>query len=87
MLHFKEKHLKFWKTSAPWSMVSLWKGYFEFIFSSLDDLSAIRSIGSWNISSGFLRTFAWKADFNPHTVQHTIAQTWICINGLAREYW
>ncbi|MCI08844.1 NADPH:quinone oxidoreductase-like, partial [Trifolium medium] len=30
---------------------------------------------------------AWTADFNPHTVQHTIAQTWIRIHGLAREYW
>ncbi|KAK2442246.1 hypothetical protein QL285_013459 [Trifolium repens] len=87
MLDLKAKILKFWKTSAPWSMVSLGKGYFEFIFSSLDDLSAIRSIGSWNLSPGFLRTFAWTADFNPHIVQHTIAQTWIRIHGLAREYW
>jgi hypothetical protein len=87
MLDLKAKILKFWKTSAPWFMVSLGKGYFELIFSFLDDLSAIRSIGSWNLSPGFLRTFAWTADFNPHTVQHTIAQTWIRIHGLAREYW
>ncbi|GAU30141.1 hypothetical protein TSUD_360340 [Trifolium subterraneum] len=68
-------------------MVSLGKDYFEFIFSSLDDLCAIISIGSWNLSPGFLRTFGWTTDFNPHNVQHTIAQTWIRIHGLAREYW
>jgi len=47
----------------------------------------IRPIGSWNLSSGFLRTFAWTANFNPHTVQQTVAQTWIHLHGLAREYW
>ncbi|KAK2360275.1 hypothetical protein QL285_085560 [Trifolium repens] len=68
-------------------MVSLGKGYFEFNFSSLDDLSAVRSIGFWNLSPGLLRTFAWSADFNPHNVQPSNAQTWIHIHGLAREYW
>jgi hypothetical protein len=83
----KARILKFWKTNAPWSMVSLGKGYFEFNFSSLDDLSAVRSIGFWNLSPGLLRTFAWSADFNPHNVQPSNAQTWIRIHGLAREYW
>jgi hypothetical protein len=53
----------------------------------LDDLSAGRSIGSWNLEPGLLKTFAWTADFNPHTMQHTYAQRWICIRGLTHEYW
>ncbi|GAU50339.1 hypothetical protein TSUD_243170 [Trifolium subterraneum] len=56
MLELKAKILNFWKMNAPWSMVSLGKG--------------------------FLRTFVWTADFNPHSVQHTIAQTWIRIHAL-----
>jgi len=52
----------------------------------MNDLSAVRSIGSWNLSSSFLETFAWTADFNPHTVHQTIAQTWIHLHGLARDY-
>jgi hypothetical protein len=40
MQDLKERILKFWKTNEEWSMVSLGKGYYEFIFSSLDDLSA-----------------------------------------------
>lgn len=68
-------------------MVLLGKSYFEFIFSSLDDLSAVRSTGVWNLSSGFLQTFAWTADFNLRKVQQTIAQTWIRLHGHAREYW
>ncbi|PNX78340.1 hypothetical protein L195_g034318 [Trifolium pratense] len=50
----KAQILKFWETNAPWCMVSLGNGYFEFIFSSINDLSAIRSIGSWNLSPGAL---------------------------------
>jgi hypothetical protein len=86
LLDLKERISKFWQTKGPWSMAPLGKGYFEFVFSSLDDLSAVRSIGSWNLSPGFLRTFAWTADFNPHKVQQTIAQTWIRLHGLSREY-
>jgi len=87
MLDLKERISKFWQTKGPWSMALLGKGYFEFVFSSLDDLSAVRSIGAWNLSPGFLRTFGWTADFNPHKVQQTIAQTWIRLHGLFREYW
>jgi hypothetical protein len=87
MQDLKERILKFWKTNEQWSIVSLGKGYYEFIFSSLDDLSAVRSLGFWNLSPGLLMTFAWSVDFNPFTAQPTDAQTWIRIHGLAREYW
>lgn len=87
LLDLKDIILKFWKTSASWSMVPLGNGSFEFVFTSLNDLCAVRSIGSWNLSPGFLKTFAWTADFNPQTVQQTVAQTWIHLHGLAREYW
>jgi len=86
-LDLKARIFKFWKTHAPWSMASLGKGYFEFEFSSLDDLSTVRSVGSWNISPGLLRTFSWTPDFNPLTMQQTTTQTWVRIHGLAREYW
>jgi len=75
-LDLKARIFKFWKTHAPWSMASLGKGYFEFEFSSLDDLSA------WNLSPGLLRTFSWTPDFNPLTMQQTTAQTWVRIMGL-----
>lgn len=86
-LDLKARIFKFWKTNAPWSMASLGKGYYEFEFSSLDDLSAVRSVGSWNLSPGLLRMFSWTPDFNPFTMQQTTAQTWVRIHGLAREYW
>jgi len=87
MIDLKARISKFWKTNAPWSMVSPGKGYFEFIFSSLDDLRAARSIWSWNLAPGLLRTFVWTTDFNPHTVQQANALTWIHIHGLLCEYW
>ncbi|AES65236.2 hypothetical protein MTR_2g036980 [Medicago truncatula] len=54
MLDLKARIFKFWKTNAPWSMASLGIGYFEFVFSSLDYLSVVRSVGSWNLSLGAL---------------------------------
>ncbi|AES72172.1 DUF4283 domain protein [Medicago truncatula] len=82
LLDLKDKILKFWKTSASWSMAPLGNGYFEFVFTSLNDLCDVRSIGSSNLSPDFLSTFAWTADFNPHTVQQTVAQTWIHLHGV-----
>jgi len=73
MIDLKARISKFWKTNMPRSLVSLGKGYIEFIFSSLDDLSAVRSIGSWNLALCLLRTFAWPVDFNPQTVQQANA--------------
>ncbi|GAU51552.1 hypothetical protein TSUD_414150 [Trifolium subterraneum] len=60
---------------------------FQSLNTSDYDLSAVRSIGFWNLSPGLLRTFDWSADFNRFTVQPNNAQVWICIHGLAREYW
>lgn len=60
----RQESLNFGSKKCPWSMVSSSKCYFKFIFSSLDDLSTIRSIWSWNFSSGLLKTFSWTACFN-----------------------
>jgi hypothetical protein len=83
MQDLKERILKFWKTNEEWSMVSLGKGFFEFIFSSLYDLSAVRSLGFWNLSPILLRTFVWSADFKTYIVQPTNAQIWIRTHGVA----
>ncbi|XP_058783669.1 uncharacterized protein LOC131658389 [Vicia villosa] len=83
----KEKLLGLWKSLGKWGLTSLGKGYFEFSFSSLEDVRKVRSISSWNLNPGILKLFTWSKDFNPAMLKQSSAQVWVCIHGLAQEYW
>jgi hypothetical protein len=76
-----------WKDLSRWGVISLGKGYFEFTFSSLEDVRRVRSVPSWNINPGILKLFAWTKDFNPKLQQNTSVQVWVKIFGLSQEYW
>jgi len=76
-----------WKNLGQWSMSSLGKGYFEFIFTSLEDVKRVRSLPSWNLNPGFLKLFAWSKDFNPSLQNSSTAQVWVRLHGLSQEYW
>lgn len=66
---------------------SLGKGYFEFAFSSLEDLKRVGSIVSWNLNVGFIKFFVWTRDFSPNTQQNTSAQVWVMFHGVPQKYW
>jgi hypothetical protein len=83
----RSKLASLWKSIGKWGVTSLGKGYFEFSFSSLEDMQSVRTLGSWNLSPGYLKLFAWTHDFNPSMQQQSNAQVWIRIYGLAQEYW
>ncbi|KAK2455694.1 hypothetical protein QL285_003121 [Trifolium repens] len=76
-----------WKAIGKWGIISLGKGYYEFSFSSLEDMRSVRSVSSWNLAPGMLKLFAWNPDFNPSLQQQSSAQVWIRIHGLSQEYW
>jgi hypothetical protein len=61
----KDKLSLIWKDLSRWGIISLGKGFYEFTFSSLEDVRRVRSSPSWNINPGFLKLFAWSRDFNP----------------------
>jgi hypothetical protein len=42
----KDKLSIIWKGLSKWGIISLGKGFFEFIFSSLEDVKRVRSIPS-----------------------------------------
>lgn len=65
----------------------LGKGFYEFSFSSIEDLRKVWSVGSWNLEPGILRLSSWSPDFNPSLVKQTNTQCWIRIIGLPQEYW
>ncbi|CAL0315585.1 unnamed protein product [Lupinus luteus] len=68
-------------------MVSLGRGYYDFSFSSLDDMRSVCAVGAWNLHPGFLRLYLWTPDFNPALQKFTHAQCWVKIIGLPQEYW
>ncbi|MCH83819.1 hypothetical protein A2U01_0004645 [Trifolium medium] len=83
----KDKLAPLWKDLARWGVTSLGKGYYEFVFSSLEDVRRVRSIASWSLNPGTLKLFAWTKDFNPKIQQNFSAQVWVRMYGLAQEYW
>jgi len=83
----KSKLATIWKGLSKWGVTSLGKGYYEFIFTSLEDVKRVRSVASWNLNPGTLKLFAWTKDFDPKTQINTSAQVWVRFYGLAQEYW
>jgi hypothetical protein len=83
----KNKLAPLWKDLARWGVASLGKGFYEFTFSSLEDVRRVRSIASWNLNPGILKLFTWTRDFNPRAQQNSSAQVWVRFHGLAQEYW
>lgn len=68
---------------GQWKIVPIGKGFYEFAFSSVEDLKRVLSVGSWMINPGTLRLFSWAPDFKPNLVKQTI----IKILALPQEYW
>jgi hypothetical protein len=71
-----------WSSIANWDVRSIGKGFFEFDFSSQDDLRTICSAGAWNLKVGILRLSKWVPDFCPGVQKQTNAQVWIRLTNL-----
>jgi hypothetical protein len=78
---------KLWKTKGSWEMISLGRGFYEFSFSSSDDLRTSLALGTVNLKPGLLRFSRWSKDFNKYAQRLTYAQVWICLLDLPQEYW
>lgn len=76
-----------WKSLGRWGVISLGKGFYEFVFSSVEDLRRVRSVSSWNLNPGILKLFAWSQNFSANNQYQTNAQVWVRIYGLSQEYW
>lgn len=83
----RNKLAPLWKNLGKWGVTSLGKGYYEFCFSTLEDLKRVRSNASWNLNPGILKLFSLTKDFCPSLQTSTTAKVWVRIYSLAREYW
>ncbi|XP_058752917.1 uncharacterized protein LOC131626115 [Vicia villosa] len=87
VVNLRNKLLELWPAIGKWGVTSLGKGFFEFSFSSLEDVQRVRSVSAWSLPQGILKLFPWTKDFVPSTLKQTSAKVWIRIHGLSQEYW
>ncbi|XP_058766038.1 uncharacterized protein LOC131639570 [Vicia villosa] len=71
--------MSLWPSIGKWGITSLRKGFYEFAFSSLEDVQRVRFVNAWSLSQGVLKLFPWSKDFTPETLKQTLAQVWIRI--------
>jgi hypothetical protein len=83
----KIKLTAMWNTINHWRMVSLGRGYYEFQFTSYENMRMAWSSGTVNLRPEILRLSKWTNDFNSHTQRQTHAQIWIRLMELPQEYW
>jgi hypothetical protein len=76
-----------WKPLNKWGLVSLGRGFYEFVFSDAEDVQRVRAVLSWNLKPGFLKFFAWNRDFNSNNDKQITVQCWVCFLELPQEYW
>lgn len=83
----KTKLSQYLKGLSVWGMQFIGRGYYEFTFTTLEDVRRVRFAASWNLNPGFLKLFPWTRDFNPKLQKNSSAQVLVKIHGLAQEYW
>lgn len=83
----KVKLSALWNPSCPWHLVSLGRDFYEFQFTSYEDMRLAWSMGSINLKLETLRLSKWTNDFNTYAPRQTHAQIWIRIMELPQEYW
>lgn len=58
---------KIWKEFGQWHLIYLGQGFFEFQYAAKDEKMKVWSIGTYNLTPGFLRLSKWELDSNPYT--------------------
>jgi hypothetical protein len=83
----KQKLNNLWPNLHNWNLTPLGKGFFEFNFSSIEDMRKIWALSVVHLKPGLLRFSCWTRDFKPHEQAQTHAQIWVRLMHLPQEYW
>lgn len=70
----KNKLSPLWKDLNKQGIMSLGKGFYEFSFSTLEEVRRVRSVASWNLQPGHLKSFEWTRNFNHNIQKNTNTQ-------------
>jgi len=58
-----------WKSLGSWEVIPLGKRFYEFAFTSLEDIRPVQAVESYNISLRILRVFTYTKDFVPKIIK------------------
>ncbi|KAI9193780.1 hypothetical protein LWI28_000133 [Acer negundo] len=83
----KAKLQSIWKLSTSWRLISLGKGYFQIMLTSVADKTCVWGMGSLYLKLGILCLQPWVSDFNPAMEKSSNAQVWVRFYDLSWEYW
>jgi len=81
------KLLQLWKPLDRWKMIPLGRVFFEFRFSTADDLRSVWSNDVWNLKPGLLHLSRWSLDFNLSNQTQTHSEVWVRFHYFPLEYW
>ena len=70
-----------WKVAHQWKMLSLGRGFYDFLFEHSYDFSRIWTAGTVSLQPGLLRLSQWTKDFNQNSQTQT--HTSLCIRLVA----
>jgi len=65
---------KQWRKKGPWHLISLGRGFYEFSFSSDEDMRTSLAMGTVNLKSCLLQLSRWSKDFNKYSQRLTHVQ-------------
>lgn len=85
-LSLKQKLSGLWPDMHNWNLTPLGKGFFDFNFSSIEDMHRVWALRVVNMKPGFLRFYCWTKDFKPQAQMQTHAQIWVRLMHLPQEY-
>lgn len=86
-LTLQQKLSMLWPSLRNWYITPLGKGFFEFHFSSFEDMRRTWALGVVNLKPGILRFSCWSRGFKPQAQVQTHAQIWVILMHLPQEYW
>ncbi|XP_058759662.1 uncharacterized protein LOC131632971 [Vicia villosa] len=61
----RKKLVVLWSNMKNWGVLSLGKAFYEFNFSSAEEMRRVRASWPNSLNPGTLKLFAWSRDFNP----------------------
>jgi len=86
-LALKTKLNNLWPHIHNWDITPLGRGFFEFHFSSVEEMHRIWAMGAVNLKPGLLRFYCWTSEFSIQAQTQTHAQIWVRLMPLPQEYW
>lgn len=83
----KERLAVIWKLSSLWRLISLGKGFYDILLTSIKDNASVWGCGSLNLKLGIPWARQWTRGFDPTSKKTTNAEVWVRFYRLSCKLW